>query len=147
MFPEEKSFKMDLKVSGFQLLPNDLILKIFTYVSIRDLGNCAQLSKNLRLIANDKELWIKFLFIRGQIPDGFVEYVLSKGKVIRPKYYKNSIESYNLLCRGPSTKMNCLYIVSSTKVIYTKYSKLFKWNSYFYVSGQSRPSWAALKLL
>ena len=88
---------MELKVSGFQLLPNDLILKIFTYVSIRDLGNCAQLSKNLRLIANDKELWIKFLFTRGQIPDGFVEYVLSKGKVIHPKYYKNSIKSYNLI--------------------------------------------------
>ena len=35
----------------------------------------------------------------------------------------------------------------STKVIYTKYSKQFKWNSYFYVSGQNRPFWAALKLL
>ena len=90
---------MDLKVSGFQLLPSDLIFKIFTYVSVRDLGNCAQLSKNLRLIANDKELWIKFLFTRGQIPDGFVEYVLSKGKVIHPKYYKNSIKSYNLISR------------------------------------------------
>ena len=90
---------MDLKVSGFQLLPNDLIFKIFNYVSVRDLGNCAQLSKNIRLIANDKELWIKFLFTRGQIPDGFVEYVLSKGKVIHPKYYKNSIKSYNLISR------------------------------------------------
>ena len=84
---------MDLKVSGFQLLPNDLIFNIFTYVSVRDLGNCAQLSKNLRLIANDKELWIKFLFTRGQIPDGFVEYVLSKGKVIHPKHYKNLREA------------------------------------------------------
>ena len=33
------------------------------------------------------------------------------------------------------------------KVIYTKYSKQFKWNSYFYVSGQNRPFWAGLKLL
>ena len=33
------------------------------------------------------------------------------------------------------------------KVIYTKYSKQFKWNSYFYVSGQNRPFWAALELL
>ena len=37
--------------------------------------------------------------------------------------------------------------VIGLKVIYTKYSKQFKWNSYFYVSGQSRPFWAALKLL
>ena len=28
-----------------------------------------------------------------------------------------------------------------------EYSKQFKWNSYFYVSGQNRPFWAALKLL
>ena len=28
-----------------------------------------------------------------------------------------------------------------------KCSKQFKWNSYFYVSGQSRPFWAALTLL
>ena len=34
-----------------------------------------------------------------------------------------------------------------SKVIYTKYSKQFKWNSYFYVSGQNRPFWVALKLL
>jgi hypothetical protein len=78
--PKRANLKMDLQVSGIQLLPNDLILKIFTYISVRDLGNCAQLSKNLRLIANDKELWSKFSITRGQIPDGFVEYVLSKGQ-------------------------------------------------------------------
>ena len=31
--------------------------------------------------------------------------------------------------------------------IHIECSKQFKWNSYFYVSGQSRPFWAALKLL
>ena len=31
--------------------------------------------------------------------------------------------------------------------IYIECSKRFKWNSYFYVSGQSLPFWAALKLL
>ena len=39
------------------------------------------------------------------------------------------------------------YILPHTKVIYTKYSKQFKWNSYFYVSGQNRPFWAVLKLI
>ena len=34
-----------------------------------------------------------------------------------------------------------------SKVIYTKYSKQFKWNSHFYVFGQNWPFWAALKLL
>ena len=41
----------------------------------------------------------------------------------------------------------CIWPVVLPKVIYTKYSKQFKCNSYFYVSGQSRPFWAALKLL
>ena len=31
--------------------------------------------------------------------------------------------------------------------IHTECSKQFKWNTYSYVSGQSRPFWAALKLL
>ena len=31
--------------------------------------------------------------------------------------------------------------------IHIEYSKQFKCNLYFYVSGQSRPFWAALKLL
>ena len=31
--------------------------------------------------------------------------------------------------------------------IHIECSKQFKWNSYFYVSGQSRPFWAALRLL
>ena len=37
--------------------------------------------------------------------------------------------------------------LAPVKVIHTKYSKQFKWNSYFYVSGQNRPFWAALNLL
>ena len=35
----------------------------------------------------------------------------------------------------------------SSRDIHIECSKQFKWNSYFYVSGQSQPFWAALKLL
>ena len=34
-----------------------------------------------------------------------------------------------------------------TRDIHIECSKQFKWNSYFHMSGQSRPFWAALKLL
>ena len=37
--------------------------------------------------------------------------------------------------------------VTIDRDIHIECSKQFKWNSYFYVSGQSRPFWAALKLL
>ena len=39
------------------------------------------------------------------------------------------------------------YVNSIARDIHIECSKQFKWNSYFYVSGQSRPFWAALKLL
>ena len=38
-------------------------------------------------------------------------------------------------------------IRGETRDIHIKCSKQFKWNLYFYLSGQSRPFWAALKLL
>ena len=38
-------------------------------------------------------------------------------------------------------------IQSQSRDIHIECSKQFKWNSYFYVSGQSWPFWAALKLL
>ena len=50
-------------------------------------------------------------------------------------------------CKSTMTMMEKNKIHAPSKVIYTKYSKQFKWNSYFYVSGQNRPFWAALKLL
>jgi hypothetical protein len=52
-------------------------------------------------------------------------------------------------CDPKHKKMVLISIVTCAKgkVIYTKYSKQFKWHSYFYVSGQSRPFWAVLKLL
>ena len=38
------------------------------------------------------------------------------------------------------------YILPHTRDIHIECSKQFKWNLYFYVSGQSRLIWAALKL-
>ena len=42
---------------------------------------------------------------------------------------------------------NCLAIYLCTRDIHIECSKQFKWNWYFYVSGQSGPFWAVLKLL
>ena len=44
-------------------------------------------------------------------------------------------------------KKNLIKNVVRSKDIYKECSKHFKWNSYFYEFGQSRPFWAALKLL
>ena len=52
------------KVNLFSLetLPNEIILNIFTHLTIKDLRSCAQVSKNFHAIRYDKTLWRKILF-------------------------------------------------------------------------------------
>ena len=42
-----------------EALPNEVLLKIFQYLTILELGKCAQVSKNFRIIAYDSTLWQK----------------------------------------------------------------------------------------
>ena len=61
--------------------------------------------------------------------------------------------SQQILKKAPwkMISMNCgpiVYLVNNVvRDIHIEWSKQFKWNFYFYVSGQSQPFWAALKLL
>ena len=55
--------------------------------------------------------------------------------------FDNAIET--IWTRGENTEV----LWASGRDIHIECSKQFKYNSYFYVSGQSRPFWAALKLL
>ena len=52
-------------------------------------------------------------------------------------------DSFLVWSLEPEGSTNLAY----SRDIHIECSKQFKWNSYFYVSGQSRPFWAALKLL
>ena len=38
-------------------LPNEIILKILSYLEIKDLYRCMAVNKRMRAIANDKSLW------------------------------------------------------------------------------------------
>ena len=73
------------------------------------------------------------------------EYEPEMGKVIRAD--KEGVQKIRAKEIVPGDIVEISGNFENPKVIYTKYSKQFKWNSYFYVSGQSRPFWAALKLL
>ena len=59
------------KSDSLETLPNELILKIFTYLTIKDLGRCAQVSKNFYIIAYDKTLWTKILVTSRMPPNSF----------------------------------------------------------------------------
>ena len=41
----------------FEDLPNELILKVFGYLKIKELIHCGQLSKRIREISHDETLW------------------------------------------------------------------------------------------
>ena len=47
------------KMSALQLedLPEEMILTVFTYLDIRDLMSCGQVSKRIRQIRNIESLW------------------------------------------------------------------------------------------
>ena len=39
-------------------IPNEILFKIFSYLSIKDLGQCAQVSKRIREICQNQDEWI-----------------------------------------------------------------------------------------
>ena len=71
----------DIKVNSYSLetLPNEIILNIFIHLTVKDLGLCAQVSKNFRAFAYDKTVWKKVLVTRGVVPHKFLEQALSRG--------------------------------------------------------------------
>ena len=47
-------------MSSLEILPEEIVLKIFAYLETKDLGRCLQVSKRFRNIAQDESLWNKF---------------------------------------------------------------------------------------
>ena len=60
-------------------LPNEVILNIFTHLTVKDLGRCAQVSKNFCALAYDKSMWTKVLVTSGIVPHKLLEQALSRG--------------------------------------------------------------------
>jgi hypothetical protein len=57
---EQNHEKVDMV--SLETMPNEIILNIFTHLTIKDLRSCAQVSKNFHAIRYDKRLWRKILF-------------------------------------------------------------------------------------
>ena len=74
-----KQEKIEPGESRFQTMPKKIILKILSYLSIKDLGRCAQVSKIFSSFAYDQSLWQKISINSGPIPDGFIEQALTRG--------------------------------------------------------------------
>ena len=61
-------------------LPAEVLLKIFTFLDIKDLYRCNKVSKRIRSIGLDESLWQKInLNLNQKIPSIFITDILSKG--------------------------------------------------------------------
>ena len=60
----------------FEDLPDEVLLRIFFFVEIRDLIHCGQVgSKRIRTISNDSSLWEKVSLPQKRLPIGLIEKV------------------------------------------------------------------------
>ena len=75
---ENVSTKIDNK--SLPNMPNEVLLKIMSYLDIKSLLKCGQLSKRLRIISYDETLWVKIILSEGQkVPTEFLKFVLENG--------------------------------------------------------------------
>ena len=69
------------KLSNVQLedLPDEVILKICSFMDIREILKCAQVSKRIQAISKDESLWLKLNFYEGYVPYPFLEKAVENG--------------------------------------------------------------------
>ena len=60
-------------------LPNELLLKIFSFLEITNLLNCSQTSKRIRVICYDDSLWQKINLSKKKVTTEFLQKVIGYG--------------------------------------------------------------------
>ena len=62
-------------------IPNEILLKIFSYLEVEDLGRCATVSKQYHKIAYVRRLWQKLAInlIRKKVPVQFLQHIMKHG--------------------------------------------------------------------
>ena len=60
-------------------MPDEILLKIFTFLDIREIFKCGQVSQRIRAISNDESLWLKLNFYEGHVPYELLEKAEENG--------------------------------------------------------------------
>ena len=60
-------------------LPNELLLKILSYLNINSIISCGLLSKRIRFISHDVSLWQKINIYQKTVPTKFLKFVMKNG--------------------------------------------------------------------
>ena len=67
-------------MSNLDDLPNEVILKVLTYLKVEELVRCHQVSKRIKTISHDESLWKKInLYLCNFIPAELLQLVLNNG--------------------------------------------------------------------
>ena len=60
-------------------LPNELLLKILSYLSIKSIISCGLICKRIRFISHDVSLWQKINLYQKTVPTKFLKFVMKNG--------------------------------------------------------------------
>ena len=63
----------------FELLPDEILLKVFSTLDYLSLIRCSQLSKRIRKISHDGSLWEAMKIYDKTVPTDFLQFVFEKG--------------------------------------------------------------------
>ena len=64
---------------NFQVLPDEVVLKILSFSETKDLITCGQVSKRIRRISHDGKLWVTVNLVKKIVKTGLLEMILQKG--------------------------------------------------------------------
>ena len=71
-----KSAVRVLKLADF---PDEIILKVFASLDLKDLLNCGQVSKRFRTISHDEFLWQRIDLTGTSVSAAFIQFILDRG--------------------------------------------------------------------
>ena len=77
--PHEMAKSSKIQAKGIHDLPDEVLLKIFAKLSLKNLICTSQVSKRIRRVCYDKSLWQKINLFKKSVPTEFIEQILENG--------------------------------------------------------------------
>ena len=70
-----------MPISNFHIedLPDDLLIKVFSYLDISDIIHCGQISKRIRGLSHNESLWLKVNLYNRTVSTEFLRFILRNG--------------------------------------------------------------------
>ena len=100
------------KVFHPENLSDEVQLKIFSYLSVKDLIHCSHVCSRIRRICQDESLWLKVNLCGKIVPANFIKYILDNGCKYINLSFANIVGELNLF--GNTYNVKYLNLSDST---------------------------------